>query len=50
MNQKYNDQLCVLNQVDLNTDMTNNVLSKRVFVKSTEKPRDIGPHNLPERQ
>ena len=44
MNQKYNDRLCCLNQVDLNNDMFDDVLLKRVIVQPTEKPRSVCPH------
>ena len=44
MDQKYNDQLCFLNQVDLNTDLLDNVVLKRVVVQLIEKPRSVGLH------
>ena len=44
MDQQYNDQLCFLNQVDLNTDVFDDMLFKRVVAQPTEKPRSVGPH------
>ena len=43
MDQKYNDQLCFLSQVDLNTDLLDNVFLKKVVLEPTEKPRSVGP-------
>ena len=44
MDRKYNERLCFHNQVDLNTDLLDNVLLKRVIVQPTENPRSAGPH------
>ena len=44
MDQKYNDQLCLLNRDDLNTDMFDNVLLRSVVAQPTEKPKSVGPH------
>ena len=32
------------NQVDLNTDLLDNALLKKVVVQPTENPRSVGPH------
>ena len=44
MDQKHNDQLYVLNQVDLNSNMFNDIFLKRVAVQPTENPRSVGPY------
>ena len=44
MDQKYNDQLYFLNQVDSTINLLNDVLIKRVVVQPTTKPRNVGPH------
>ena len=46
IDQKYNGQLSFINQVDLNTDMFDAVLLKKVVVQSTKKTRNVGPHKL----
>ena len=46
MDQKYNERLYFLNQVDANTDLSDNVLLKRVVVQPTKQPRSVGPHKL----
>ena len=46
MDPKYNGQLCFLNQVDLNIDLLDNVLLKKVVVQPTKKARSAGPHKL----
>ena len=35
-----------LNQVDLNTDLLNEVILIEVVMQPTEKPRSVGPHKL----
>ena len=44
MESEYNDRSCYLIQVDLNTNMVDNVLLKKVVVQPTKKPRSVGPH------
>ena len=44
MDQKYNDKLCFLNQVDSNTGMLDNVTLQQVVIQPTEKPRSVGQH------
>ena len=46
MDQKYNDRLFFLHQVDSNTDLLDNVLLKRVVVQPIEKLKNIGPQKL----
>ena len=35
---------CVLNQVDLGTNLLDNVILTKVALPSTKKPRSVGPH------
>ena len=46
MDPKYIDRFChrFPNQVDLNPNMINNAFLTKVVVRSTEKPRSVGPH------
>ena len=44
MDQEYNDWLCFLNQVDLNTYLLATVLLTTVVVQPTKKPRSVGPY------
>ena len=37
---------CVLNQVDLNTNLLDNVLLTKNVLQPTEKSRSVGPHKL----
>ena len=37
---------CVLNQVDLDTDLLDNVLLTKDVLRPTKKPRSVGPHKL----
>ena len=46
MDQKFNDWLCFLNHVDLNTDLLDNMILHQVVIQPTEKPRSVGPHKL----
>ena len=46
MNQKYNNQLYFLNQVDSNINLLDNVLLKKVVVGLTKKSRSVGSHKL----
>ena len=48
---EYNDRFCinfschcVLNQVNSSTDLLDNVLFTKVFIRITEKLRIVGPH------
>ena len=43
IHQKYNGWLCFPNQVDLNTNILDNVPFKKVVVQPTENPRSIRP-------
>ena len=46
MNSEYNDRLSFLNQVDLDTDLLDNVTLYQVVIQPTKKTRSIGPHKL----
>ena len=46
MDQKYTDQLYYINQVDLNTNLFDNLILKKVVVRPTKKTRSVGPHKL----
>ena len=46
MYSEYNDQLSFLNQVDLDTDLSDNIILHQVVIQPTKKPRSIGPHKL----
>ena len=37
---------CVLNQVDLDTNLLDNVILRKVILRPTTKPRSVGPHKL----
>ena len=41
---EYNNRLCLLNQVDLNTNLLDNVILQQVVMEPTEKPRSVGPN------
>ena len=43
MDLEHNDRLCFLNQVDLNTNLLDNVILQQVVIQPTEKPRSVGP-------
>ena len=44
MNPEYNDRLCVLNQVDSDTNLLDNVLLKKDVLRPTKKLRSVGIH------
>ena len=44
MDPEYNDHLYFLNQVDLNTNLLDNVILQQVVIQPTKKPRGVGPH------
>ena len=41
---EYNDRLCFLNQVDLNTNLLDNVILHQVVIQLTKKLRSLDPH------
>ena len=41
---EYNNRLCFLNQVDLDTDLLDNMVLHQVVIQQIKKPRSVGPH------
>ena len=45
MDPEYSDRFCsFFNQIDSNTNLLDNILSTKVIVRPTKKPRSVGPH------